>query len=202
MARPRRNIEIGVPYHIAHRGNHKQILFDRDEDRAYYLALMHRFARATGTQIGAFCVMDNHVHFVAVAECKKSLSECVGRAHRAYSEFVNRRRGAHGACWEGRFYSDAMDPRHAINAIRYIERNPVEAGLVAHACDWPWSSAAMHCGVGRRWPVVNVEVRAEYVEPREWRRMLGEPLLDEELQTVSWAALSATSETCLSGAAA
>ncbi|MFM7051419.1 MAG: transposase, partial [Planctomycetota bacterium] len=201
MSRPRRNIEIGQPYHIAHRGNHKQTLFTRDEDRAYYLALVHRFSRLTYTQIAAFCLMDNHVHFVAVPECKNSLSQCFGRAHRAYSEFLNRRRGVHGASWEGRFYSAAMDPRHVLNAVRYIERNPVDAGMVSHASEWPWSSAHMHCGSGRRWLLVNADVRAEYVDPREWRRVLGEPLLEEELQQIAWQSLSTTSHTCYSEAA-
>lgn len=202
MGRKRRTVEIGFPHHVAHRGNHRQTLFESDTDRRYYLALVDRYSRSSGTQIAGFCLMDNHVHFVAIPSFLKSLSECFGRAHRAYSEHLNRRRGAHGSNWEGRFYSDVMSEAHTINALVYIERNPVDAGMVASASDWEWSSARQHCDYGQRWPLVNLDVRRAWVDPCAWRARLCEPLSEEDIATIPWASRSISSGSCYSGSAA
>ncbi len=189
MGRPNRNFEIGVPYHIAHRGNRQMTLFESDIDRRYYLAMLGSLARRHGVRIGGFCLMSNHVHFAAVPECVKGISRCFGQLHKLYSEMLNTRNGRRGCCWEGRVYAGRMDARHACNALRYIERNPVQAGLVDAATDWIWSSARMHCGHPREWDFVTVDVRGEWVDSSEWKRSLGVPLSEEEMGTVGWIAL-------------
>jgi len=198
MGRPRRHAELDVPHHIAHRGNHKQELFENDVDRRYYLALLHRFSRLTGTRIGGFCLMGNHIHVVAVPSSTRSLADCFGRTHRKYSEHLNRKRGARGTNWEGRYFAAAMSPRHTINALRYIERNPVEADLVSKPTDWEWSSAGTHCAMGRRWPLINVDLRGELADARGWRALIGTALNEEELQDVEWACIAASSGECSS----
>lgn len=191
MGRPRREIQLDVPHHIAHRGNHRKRLFESDDDRRYYLSLVYRFSRMSGTHIAGFCLMSNHVHFIAVPTTIKSLSSCFARAHRKYSEYLNQRIGEHGTNWEGRFFSVPMGESHALNALRYIERNPVDAGIVKDAVDWHWSSAQMHCGVGRRWGLVDLDIRPETISGQEWKRLLKNPLDEEELLSVPWAAVSA-----------
>ena len=201
MGRKHRNFVIGAPYHIAHRGNHKQVLFESDGDRLYYLSLLHRFSRMTGTKIAGFCLMNNHVHVVATPSSLAGLGVCIGCAHRRYSMFLNARRGTNGSNWEGRFYSAHMDGVHARNAMRYIERNPVEAGVVRHPWEWKWSTAPQHCGVGEGWRFVLGDVRGEGMDPFTWRRILGEELTEEELLHIPWASMSVHSDTQFCGVA-
>jgi putative transposase len=186
MGRARRDIRLGVPHHVVHRGNHQATLFRTDDDRRLYLSLVHRFSRTTGTGIAGFCLMRNHVHFVAVPSSIRSISQCFGQAHRKYSEFLNMRAGTYGSNWEGRFYSEPMDEAHAINALRYIERNPVAAGVATDPTEWEWSSAAAHCGIGSRSVLLNCDVRRELADPLRWRDALRDALSDQELQTVTW----------------
>jgi|LauGreDrversion4_2_1035121.scaffolds.fasta_scaffold283285_2 putative transposase len=199
MGRPRREIQIGIPHHVAHRGNHRRRLFESDDDRRYYIALLYRFSRLTGTHIAGFCLMSNHVHVIAIPTSLRGLSSCFARTHRKYSEHLNQRLGEHGTNWEGRFFSVPMGEAHALNALRYVERNPVEAGLVKEATDWPWSSAQMHCGAGKRWGLVGHDIRPDSVSNAEWRKILRSPLEEEELQHIPWAALAAAANARASG---
>lgn len=201
MGRDLRRFVIGMPHHVAHRGNHKKVLFEGDQDRLYYLSLLHRFSRKTETRIAGFCLMSNHVHVIAVPTTLRGLSDCIGLAHRRFSLFLNARRGLHGGNWEGRFYSAVMSPSHAQNALRYIERNPVEAGMVREASDWRWSSAAQHCGFATHWPLLSADVRGEGMDPFTWRRRVGEALVEEELVTVQWASQAVVSDTGYCGVA-
>jgi putative transposase len=186
MGRARRDIQLGVPHHVVHRGNHQQDLFASDDDRELYISLIYRFSRNTGTGIAGFCLMRNHVHFVAIPSSMRSISVCFGQAHRKYSEFLNMRSGTYGTNWEGRFYSEPMSEAHAINALRYIERNPVAAGVVKDAAEWPWSSASAHCGRGKPWPLVDCDIRGNLADSGRWRDMLRSDLDEAELQTVAW----------------
>ncbi|MCX5652019.1 MAG: transposase [Planctomycetota bacterium] len=197
MGRARRHAELGVPHHIAHRGNHKHKLFEDDTDRRYYLALLYRFSRLTATRIAGFCLMSNHVHVIAVPEAQNSLMECIGRTHRKFSEHLNRRTGTKGTNWEGRYFAQAMGPRHAVNALRYIERNPVDAGLIEDPTAWEWSSASAHSAAGKHWPILNFDVRGELANPALWRGKLGVPLEEEEIQELHWPAIAvSTGEVC------
>ncbi len=193
MGRGRRQSKIGMPHHVAHRGNHKRELFESDTDRRYYLALLHRHSRLTQTQVAGFCLMSNHVHLLLVPNCLASISECVGRTHRKYSEHLNRQYGVRGTNWEGRHFCQPMDAIHAVNALRYVERTPVEARMVDRATDWPWSSAAGHCLGEPAWPLVNADVRGVDADPIRWQMRLGVALCEEELCELHWPALAETS---------
>jgi len=189
VGRPNRNFEIGVPYHIAHRGNQQMTLFESDSDRRYYLSMLGSLAKRNQLRIGGFCLMSNHVHFAVIPDHTKAISRCFGQLHKLYSETLNVRRGRRGACWEGRVYAGRMDETHAWNALRYIERNPVQAGMVREATDWIWSSARSHCGYPNQWDFLDADVRAEWVDPARWREVLGMPLEVEEALTVKWVAV-------------
>ena len=91
--------------------------------------------------------MDNHVHHVVVPVREDSLHRTIKSAHGDYTTYLNRKYGWVGHAWQGRFDSFPMDESHCWNAIRYVERNPVRAGMVARAEDYLWSSAAAHCGL-------------------------------------------------------
>jgi putative transposase len=91
--------------------------------------------------------MDNHVHHIMVPEDEDSLAKTIQEAHGEYSMYVNKKYGLVGHAWQGRFKSVPMDWEHYVNAVRYVLRNPVRAGLVGRAEDFLWSSAAARCGL-------------------------------------------------------
>ena len=106
--------------------------------------------------------MPNHVHLILTPEDETGLALAVGEAHRRYTGFVGARGGWTGHLFQGRFGSVAMDEDHLMAAFRYVALNPVKAGLVARAADWPWSSAAVHIA-GQSTPHVSVEPALERI---------------------------------------
>lgn len=144
MPRIPRAIAPGLPHHVTQRGNRRQQTFFGPDDYRLYLALMDEWCDRCGVEVWAYCLMPNHVHLVAVPESAEGLRRAVGEAHRRYTATVNQREGWSGHLWQGRFASCAMDERHLLAAARYVELNPVRAGLVARAGDYRWSSARAH----------------------------------------------------------
>jgi putative transposase len=149
MPRLARVVAAGCPHHITQRGNRRQETFLREEDYPAYLSLMAEWCQRCDVRIWAYCLMPNHVHLIVVPATPEGMCRAVGEAHRRYTCRVNLREGWRGHLWQGRFASFVMDEPYLILAARYVERNPVEAGLVTRAEDWPWSSAAAHV-TGRR----------------------------------------------------
>jgi putative transposase len=88
--------------------------------------------------------MPNHIHLIAVPDTKDGLNLAVGEAHRRYTRMINFREGWRGHLWQGRFASFIMEERYLLACTRYIEYNPVRAGLVKCPEDWKWSSAGAH----------------------------------------------------------
>ena len=144
MARLARVTIPRLPHHITQRGNRRQPVFFCQQDRQLYLRILLEQSRKSGVAFWAYCLMDNHVHFIAVPEREESLAKAFGETHRRYTSFINQREGWTGYLWQGRFASFPLDEAHVYAAIRYVERNPVDAGLVARAEEFPWTSARAH----------------------------------------------------------
>jgi len=121
-------------------------IFDNDDDRRAYLQLIRTHAMACGVEILAWCIMTNHVHFIAVPEEESSLAKAFGEAHRLYTRMKNFRQDVRGYLFQGRFGSCVLDEQHLIAAARYVELNPVRAKMVKKAWDYEWSSARFHVG--------------------------------------------------------
>lgn len=134
----------GIAHHVTQRGNRRQPVFFSEEDYAAYVDLVAASARDRGVRCLAWCLMPNHVHLILVPTDADGLRAALADAHRRYSRRINFAHGWTGYLWQGRFASYPMDDTHLIAAIRYVEQNPVAAGLVAHAEQWRWSSAAAH----------------------------------------------------------
>ena len=145
MPRVARHVFVGVPHHITQRGNRREQVFFSDADRKTYLALLHSDSRRYGLEVLAYCLMANHVHLVAVPTIKRSMEDALRHVHMCYAQRLNRMHGWKGHVWQGRFFAAALDEPYCWSAIRYVERNPVRAGIVARAEDYSWSSAAAHC---------------------------------------------------------
>jgi len=148
MPRIARVVIPGVPHHITQRGNRGEDVFLTDAGRRRYLALLEEYAPKHGLSILAYCLMTNHVHLVAVPQDADSLAATLKPVHTRYAQYFNWSQQTAGILWHGRFYSCPMDDAHMWQAVRYVERNPVRAGLSVHAEQYPWSSAGGH--VGRR----------------------------------------------------
>ena len=129
------------PHHVVQRGVRRMDVFFSDGDRVEYLSLLSQSASKHSSNFLAWCLMSNHAHFVVMPRQSKSLSATFGEAHRRYTRMVNFREGWRGHLWQERFHSYPMDEHHLLAAVRYVEMNPVRAGLVQKPEDWEWSSA-------------------------------------------------------------
>ena len=144
MARLPRLTLPDLPYHVTQRGNRRQAVFFREADRALYLTLLREQATRYELAVWAYCLMTNHIHLIVVPRQDGNLPRAIGETHRRYTRAINFHEGWRGYLWQGRFGSVLLDEPHLLAAVRYVERNPVTAGLVTHAEDYPWSSARAH----------------------------------------------------------
>lgn len=144
MFRITRVIATGIPHHVTQRGNRRLTTFFGEEDYNAYIDLMAEWCGKCGVEIWAYCLMPNHVHLIAVPESEDGLRRGIGEAHRRYSRMINFRQDWRGHLWQGRFASFPMDESYLLAAVRYVELNPVRAGLVQDRASWQWSSARAH----------------------------------------------------------
>jgi len=123
--------------------------------------------------------MPNHLHLLVVPELAISLRLALGEAHRRYSSAINARERWTGHLWQDRFASFPLEGEHYTNAIRYVERNPVRARLVAIPWDYPWSSARARV-LGCPDPLLAPDSLA--MQTSNWQELLASELLDTDLQ--------------------
>ncbi|MFA7428087.1 transposase [Mesotoga sp.] len=147
MPRHARVVFEGVAHHITQRGNYRQNIFEDDSDRKRYLQLVGEYSEKYKTKIFAYCLMTNHVHFIAAPMTPDSLALTFKYANMRYSKYFNFKNKRSGHLWQARFYSCPLFGNHAIEAVRYVERNPVRANLVGIPWEYEWSSAAEHVGL-------------------------------------------------------
>lgn len=169
MPRCSRLVVPGLAHHVVQRGNRQQPVFFDDGDRRKYLELLASACTKHETRCLAWCLTDNHVHFILVPERADGLRAPLASVHTAYSQRINRRQGVSGHLFQGRFASYVMDDAHLMVAARYVENNPVAAGMVSRAEDWPWSSARAHLGLGED-GLTDVAALGRHVA--NWRAML------------------------------
>jgi putative transposase len=122
--------------------------FFKDQDREEYLQLLREQGDRFGVKFLAYCLMTNHVHLLAIPELKDSLARGIGEAHRRYTRMINFRERVSGYLFQGRFSScPVATDIYFTTTLQYILRNPVKANMVQASWDYPWSSAAYHCGL-------------------------------------------------------
>lgn len=147
MPRQARIVIPGLPHHVMQRGNRRQPTFFRPADYASYLTIARDQFGAAGVEVWAYCLMPNHVHLIATPRDETGLATAVGRTHLKYTRYINARETWTGCLWQGRFQSLPMDDVYFRRCVRYVGLNPVRAGLVDKALDWPWSSVQTHLGL-------------------------------------------------------
>jgi len=113
-------------------------------DYREYLYLMAEWCNRCNVTVLSYCLMPNHIHLIATPETEDGLRRAIGEAHRRYTRYINFQKRWKGHLWQGRFASYPMDEKYTLTTARYIELNPVKAGMVKRAEDYPWSSAKAH----------------------------------------------------------
>lgn len=148
MPRSARAVAVDYPHHITQRGNNREPVFFDDRDRQSYLSYLKHYTQKFDVSVWAYCLMPNHVHLLAVPHQEGALALGIGRTNLVYTRYLNRKYFRSGRIWQNRFYSCIVDSDDYLWAVaRYIETNPVRAGLVASAADYAWSSARSHLSV-------------------------------------------------------
>lgn len=127
--------------HITQRGNNRQRCFYEDADRAFYLFHLRRLLPHMRCALHAYCLMTNHVHLLVTPAALDSCARLMKSIGQLHTQYVNRTYQRSGSLWEGRFHSCLVQSeRYLLECYRYVELNPVDAGLCAHAADYEWSS--------------------------------------------------------------
>jgi len=182
MPRNARIVAVGVPQHITVRGSRRQDVFFSDEDRMRYLAWLCEYSERFQFPVFAYCLMTNHVHIVGTPLNEIGMGRMMRILNARHSQAVNKSQGWTGHLWQSRYFSTMLDESHLHKAVRYVEQNPVRAGMVSYAADYPWSSAGCHCGM-KMDPVLSGDP-AWSGALDDWPRLLRENLDDETVQSL------------------
>ena len=183
MPRGQRYFLPGQPLHVIQRGNNRQPIFFGEDGYARYREWLAEAALACGCAIHAYVLMTNHVHLLVTPETEASLPRAMQSLGRRYVRYVNLRRERTGTLWEGRYRAAPIDSEaYFLACCRYIELNPVRAGMVAHPRDYRWSSWRAHAmGAGdplvTRHPIYEALGRSAAERQREYRALF-RPALD------------------------
>ena len=141
MARLPRLYFPGCAQHVTQRGNNRDACFYAEADYKAYLAFLKDAATKYQVAIHAFVLMTNHVHLLVTPGNEQGVSRMMQAQGRKYVQYFNFTYGRSGTMWEERYKSMLVDAEHYLLTVyRYIELNPVRAGMVAHASEYPWSS--------------------------------------------------------------
>ena len=181
MARMARLVVPGQPHHVTQRGVRGLQTFDNEGDYGAYLALLAESSAEAGTAVWAYCLMPTHVHLILVPAGTDGLRAALADTHRRYTRRINLRQGVTGHLWQERFHSFPMDEAHLAAAARYIELNPVRAGLVGSPEGWRWSSAGAHLS-GRDDTVVKVAPLLDRIA--DWRTFLAAGMPEAEARMI------------------
>ena len=155
MPRPPRLEIPGVPLHVIQRGNNRGACFFGDVDRRFYLKCLGEASRRGGCAIHAYVLMTNHVHLLVTPTVPGAAARMLQDLGRRYVRVINTIHGRTGTLWEGRFKSSVVTTeRHLLACHRYIEMNPVRAGIASTALSYPWSSHR-HYAEGQSDPLIS-----------------------------------------------
>jgi putative transposase len=189
MTRPPRFLVPGVPVHVIHRGNNRESIFLASDDRRAFADILLDACRFHGVAIHGYVLMDNHFHLLATPERAVSVPLAMKQVGGRYGRLINRRHARTGTLWEGRYRACVIDTeRYLLTCMRYIELNPVRAGLVKEPQAFRWSSYRANADgaddplvtphpilrdLGMTWPERRAAYRALF------REALSESALDE-----------------------
>ncbi|GLP96898.1 transposase [Paraferrimonas sedimenticola] len=141
MPRGPRHIIANVPVHIIHRGNNRQTIFHNAKDHAVYHKWLGEALAESKCTLHAFCLMPNHTHLLITPPSKHALAKCMKKLSQIYAMYYNREYHRCGVFWESRYKHKIIeDEQYLMTCYRYIELNPVRAGMVSNPSHYRWSS--------------------------------------------------------------
>ncbi|MEZ5525276.1 MAG: transposase [Pseudomonadales bacterium] len=142
MPRKARVLVPNCPHHVVQRGHNRKAVFLAEEDYQFYLNNLQEWKTALGIKLYAWCLMTNHIHLVVEpGKDAKDLSTLMKRVNGRQAAYVNKLEGRSGALWEGRYKASPIQKEaYLLACCRYVELNPVKAGMVLKAADYLWSS--------------------------------------------------------------
>jgi putative transposase len=170
-----------MPYHVYQRGNRKLNIFHDDEDKAFYMKRFMYFKRQKRVKLYAWCLMDNHVHFVLEPQNLKSLYKLFLCLNTSYVAYYNKKYNTTGKLFGNRYCSCILDHEHFYNAMRYVELNPIKAGMVSSLEDYYWSSTQENLGLRNRYYLSKLPNAFKSLILR-WKEYLLEGLMIEKQQ--------------------
>ncbi len=141
MARIKRLVIPDIAHHITQRGVRSMNIFYKHEDYLYYKEILQIQCKLHKVDIISYCLMTNHIHLIAIPRSKDSLAKAIGETHRLYTRKINFEQQVRGHLFQERFYSTPLDDTHLLNAIKYVEQNPVQAKMVNYPWEYKYSSA-------------------------------------------------------------
>jgi putative transposase len=185
-----RLIADGLVYHALKRGNNRARVFFDDADFQQFLHALAQTKERYPFRLFAYCLMDNHYHLVLEPAAGQSISRILQSLTVAHIWHYHKAAASSGHVWQGRFKSPVVSAdEHLLRVMRYVESNPLRAGMVRDLAGYRWSSYLVH-GLGQRWPLVD-EVslwaslaNTEEARQRYWRDWLHTPLTEKELAAV------------------
>jgi putative transposase len=187
MARRPRIYIPGLSLHVVQRGNNKGDVFRATSDYRFFLKLLHHESARCDVAIHAYALMTNHFHLMATPAKDSGLSTMMQSIGRAYVPVFNLKHQRTGGLWEGRFRSFVIETEsYWLKCMRYVELNPVRAGMTSRPDDYKWSSARAHV-VGHEDDVLTphdlyIRLGKTATErQRAWRAMCEETVPDSEL---------------------
>lgn len=148
MPRTLRLVLPGVAVHVIQRGHDRKACFRGDNDRLVYLAHLQHLSAKYECAVHAYCLMTNHVHLLLTPESEGALPGLMRDLGQRYVQYFNRRHERTGTLWEGRYRSCLVESaRYVLACYRYVELNPVRAGMVNDPSSYLWSSYAVNSGM-------------------------------------------------------
>lgn len=194
MGRQPRPIADGLVYHALNRGNNRGAVFADAGDFQAFLDALAKTKERYPFRRFADCLMSNHFHLVLAPDAGQSISRIVQSLTVAHTWHYHKRHGTSGHVWQGRFKSPVIETdEHLLTVLRYVEGNPLRAGMVSDWASYVWSSYLVH-GLGRRFglideaPVWERLGKTEAARQSRWREWVHTPLTEKELAGVRRAA--------------
>lgn len=180
----------GVTQHLVQRGNDRQACFFRPVDYVRYLQDLREAALKFGCRVHAYVLMTNHVHLLVTPPVAGAVSRMMQTVGRRYVRYINDAIDRTGTLWEGRYKSSLVDSeRYVLACYRYIELNPVRAGMVVEPAEYPWSSYRYN-GLGQDDPLLiahpsYLQIAGEADERRSlYREVVSQALTDEDMAAI------------------
>ena len=191
MPRNARTLLNDYPHHIIQRGHNRQTVFISDDDYFFYLDNLREWKARLGCKVYAYCLMPNHAHLVIDPGAdERNLSLLMKRIAGRQTRYVNKNEQRSGTLWEGRYKSSPISTdEYLLHCCRYVELNPVRAGIVAVPEAYRWSSCGAKVGVTKPdwldFDPLYLGLAATAKKRREkYRDFIGEPIPDDEMTQI------------------